>query len=260
MAQSTVKSAERALEVLAFLGTQSSPVPAAAISQHVGLPKSSTYHLLNVMLDRGFVTHFPEERAWSLGGAAREIGTGHARTPSLERAARPLLRRLAATTSDTALLCVLLGTDALVIARSDPEGQPLPQAPRVGERLPAHLSAFGRATLMIDPEQVRSLFPAVWTLPTVNGKGPRRRSELMELLERSRSAGYAMDDAEARQSVSAIAAPVFDHLGYVVAAIGVSSWSGSRIGPARHALALQVCEAAVELSSRLGFHERSVAS
>jgi DNA-binding IclR family transcriptional regulator len=260
MTQSTVKSAERTMEVLSFLSSQFGPVPAATISRHVSLPKSSTYHLLNVMLARGFVAYYPEERAWSLGGVARDIGSGHARIRSLERLGRPPLQRLAATTGDTALLCVLLGTDALVVGRADATDRPPAAAPTIGDRLPGHLSAFGRALLMDDAGQVRSLFPAVRELPTLTGKGPRRRSELIELLEQSRAAGYSTDQGETRHAAANTAAPVFDHLGYTTAAIGVTSWSRSRIGAAQHALALEVRRVADELSTRLGFRERSQAS
>ena len=40
------------------------------IASAVGLPRSSTYHLLRAMITEGFVVHLPEEKRYGLGVAA----------------------------------------------------------------------------------------------------------------------------------------------------------------------------------------------
>jgi len=59
----------RVLTVLEFLAGRSAPAPAAIISRVCGIPRSSTYALLDLLKRRGFVTYHPKERAWSLGPA-----------------------------------------------------------------------------------------------------------------------------------------------------------------------------------------------
>ena len=52
-------AAAQALEVLGLLARHTEPLPAGSIARALGLPRSSTYHLLAVLRDHGFVTHLP---------------------------------------------------------------------------------------------------------------------------------------------------------------------------------------------------------
>src|SRR5690606_8885111 len=91
---SRVPAADQALRILRLLARRPGPMPAAAIATELGLPRSSTYHLLAVLGGQGFVTHLPEERAYGLGVTAFEVGSAYLRQDPLERLARPLLSRL----------------------------------------------------------------------------------------------------------------------------------------------------------------------
>ena len=53
-------AAGHALDVLTFLARHATPQPAAAVARELGLPRSSTYHLLAALVERGFVVHLPE--------------------------------------------------------------------------------------------------------------------------------------------------------------------------------------------------------
>jgi DNA-binding IclR family transcriptional regulator len=80
---SSVKSAERALSILSYLATKNAPVPCMTIARGCSLPRSSTYHLLNVLLDGGFVVHYPERRRWGLGPAVVPIADAFRRSRPL---------------------------------------------------------------------------------------------------------------------------------------------------------------------------------
>ena len=67
---SQVPAATRTLQVLRFLAAQPGPVPLDRIITGVGLPRSTAYHLVNTMIDEGFVTHLVEEKRYGLGIAA----------------------------------------------------------------------------------------------------------------------------------------------------------------------------------------------
>ena len=62
-----VPAARSALAVLQVLARSPGPVPAATLARELGLPRSSTYHLLTELIDAGFVVHLPEERRYGLG-------------------------------------------------------------------------------------------------------------------------------------------------------------------------------------------------
>src|ERR671929_2375166 len=139
-------AARSALAVLSALARQSGPVPAAVLSRDLGLPRSTTYGLLAELIAAGFVVHLPEERRYGLGVSAFEIGSAYSRQEPLARLARPVLARLVDAVGQSAHLAVLPGREVLYVV-----GQPAPRPPPlvtdVGVRLPAHLTASGRAIL-----------------------------------------------------------------------------------------------------------------
>jgi len=253
MGQSSVKSAERTMEVLSYLNTQARPVLASSIARRFGLPKSSTYHLLNVMRDRGFVTYFPEERAWGLGPVARDMGSGMAGSEAITRLARPLVRALAEASGEPATIGILHGREVLVLERADAPG-PSTGGPVRGERVPAHLAALGRALLAGQADAcIRRMFPTPPDLPLRTDKGPRRTDDLIAIVARSRQAGYATEEGEIRRTDAGVAAPIFDHLGEVVAAVGVTFWPRSRDGRGRAHLVSLVVDTASVISERIGY-------
>src|SRR5699024_10478032 len=135
-------AAGHALDVLSLLARHAAPLPAASIARELGLPRSSTYHLLGVLTRHGFVVHLPEERRYGLGVAAYELGPAYSRQQPVQRLARPLLTRLADRTGHNAHLVVLHGRDVLYVIEERVVGRPS-LVTDVGVRLPATLTASG---------------------------------------------------------------------------------------------------------------------
>src|SRR5699024_2653681 len=88
------QAAASALDVLEHLSRHAEPLPAASIARDLSMPRSSVYHLLRVLIDRGYVTHYAEERRYGLGPAAYELGSAYQRQAPLARVARSAIRRL----------------------------------------------------------------------------------------------------------------------------------------------------------------------
>ncbi|MGN6722363.1 MAG: IclR family transcriptional regulator, partial [Marmoricola sp.] len=139
-----VPAATRALRVLRYLATQPDPVPLDRIARAVDLPRSTAYHLINAMIEEGFVAHLSDDRCYGLGVAAYEVGTGYARQAPLQRIARRPLAALVDNLGQSAHLAVPHGRDVLYVLEERAPGRP-PLVTDVGVRLPAHLTASGRA-------------------------------------------------------------------------------------------------------------------
>ena len=123
------------------------------------LPRSTTYALLAELEGAGFVVHLPEERRYGLGVGAFEIGTAYLRQEPLARLARPVLTRLVEAVGQSAHLAVLHGREVLYVVEERAPGRPR-LVTDVGVRLPAQLTASGRAVLAgLSAAQVRALFP-----------------------------------------------------------------------------------------------------
>jgi DNA-binding IclR family transcriptional regulator len=219
---SQVPAATRALRVLRFLASQPDPVPIEAIMRSCDLPRSTAYHLINAMIDEGFVAHLPEERRYGLGVAAFEVGSGYSRQEPLQRIARRLLAELVDRTRHNAHLAVLHGRDVLYVVEERAPGRP-PLVTDVGVRLPAHLTASGRAILAaLPPAQVRALYPDRTAFVDRHGRGPTSLPALRILLGETRQRGFATEDGEVTPGFASVAAAVLDHNGYPVAGVAVT--------------------------------------
>ncbi len=254
---STVPAAEHTLAVLRHLARQAGPVPAAAVARECGLPRSTTYHLLAVLAEAGFVVHLPEERRFGLGVAAFELGTAYARQAPLARLARPVLARLVDRVGESAHLAVLHGREVLYVVEDRAAGRP-PLVTDVGVRLPAHLTASGRAMLADLPApQVRALFPDRTAFVDRTGLGPAGLPDLRRVLGEVRRRGYAVEDGEVSRGLASVAAAVHDHTGHPVAGVAVTYPAEPGPPPARPVaerdrLVAAVRSAAAELTRRVG--------
>lgn len=215
-------AATRALRILRFLAAQPHPVPLGSITRELDLPRSTAYHLLNAMIEEGFVVHLSDESRYGLGVAAFEVGSGYARQEPLQRITRRHLAALADLTGASAHLAVQHGRDVLYVVQERAPGRP-PLVTDVGVRLPAHLTATGRAILAALPaNQVRALYPDRSAFVERRGKGPTSPAMLRTLLGDVRRRGYAVEDEEVTEGLASVAAPVLDHNEHPVAAIAVT--------------------------------------
>jgi DNA-binding IclR family transcriptional regulator len=219
---SQVPAATRALRVLRYLAAQPDPVTLDRLAAAVGLPRSTAYHLVNAMIAEGFVVHLPEEHRYGLGVAAFEVGSGYARQAPLQRIARRQLAQLVDTVGHSAHLAVPHGRDVLYVLEERAPGRP-PLVTDVGVRLPAHLTASGRAILAALPgAQVRALYPDRAAFVDRTGLGPTSLSALRALLAETRQRGYAVESGEVTPGFASVAAAVVDHNGHPVAGVAVT--------------------------------------
>ncbi|HTY26750.1 MAG TPA: IclR family transcriptional regulator, partial [Mycobacterium sp.] len=222
---STSPAVGRALDVLLYLASRPGPVQGSALIRDLGAPRSSVYHLLDVLVERGFVVHLPDQRAYGLGVAAFEVGSAYLRHEPLEHLARPVLKKLVATVNETAHLGILHGAESVYLLKEQPQvvRVPVTLVTDVGVRLPAHLTANGRSILAhLSAAQIRALFPSPASFITRTGRGPRSLAELRRLLQAERAQGWAQEIGMITDGLQSVAACAFDHAGRPCAAFSVT--------------------------------------
>lgn len=252
MAES-VKSAERAMLVLALLTRRVEGLTFSEICAALDLPKSSAHALLATLCASGFVAQTSDpERRYRLGVRAWEAGQAYRAGNALEVACPPFLRAVRDALQESAHLAVLDGTDTVYLAKADADHQ-LAFVFRIGARRPAHASAVGRVLLSgLDDIEVRRRFAT----PRARG-GPAQvadSGQLLAELAEIRVSGFAVDPGEQSTGLFSVAAPVRDHTGAVCAGIGVSLPT-VRCGVETRRQAKMVLGAQADgLSARLGHH------
>ncbi len=247
---SQVPAATRTLMVLRFLASQPDPVPLERLAGALDLPRSTAYHLVNAMIEQGFVTHIAEERRYCLGVAAFEVGIGYARQAPLQRIAHRPLALLVDRIGQSAHLAVPHGRDVLYVLEERAPGR-APLVTDVGVRLPAHLTASGRAILAAMPaSQVRALYPDKGAFVDRHGRGPQSLSALRSVLSETRRRGYATEDGEVTPGFASVAAAVLDHNGTPVG--GIATTYDARESVDLPALVDAVSATAHSVSRRVG--------
>lgn len=245
-----VPAADQTLRILSFLARQRGPVAASTIAGTLGIPRSSVYHLLDALGAHGFVIHFPAERRWGLGTAAFELAGGYSRQQPLARVGRPLVAALADRAGESAHLAVMTGRDVLYIVEERAPRRPA-LVTDVGVRLPAHLTATGRAMLAGLPrEQVRALYPDAASFADRTGRGPSRPGELRDVLREVRARGYAVEDGEVTLGLRSVGVVVRDHAGWPAAAVALTWPVEADRDP--EALAALLADTARTLERRIG--------
>jgi len=249
---SAAPAADHVLRMLTLLSHHPEPVSAGMVAATLRLPRSTTYRLLSILIDHGFVRYLPEERRYGLSVAAYELGSAYARQAPLQRIARPIVRQLVDRMKQNAHLAVLHGRDVLYVIEERAAGRPM-LITDVGVRLPAVLTASGLAMLARLPAaQVRALFPNARAFVEAD-QGPTTPTALRQLLSDVRNRGYAAEEGSVTIGLSSLAHAVLDHSGHPTAAVAVT-YVGEDVDDRTEAgLVEAVTGAAFQLSRRLGF-------
>lgn len=221
---SQVPAATQTLALLRALADRG-PSTAAALGRTVGAPRSTTYHLLSVLRDEGFVVHLADRRRWSLGPMAFTVGQAYLRHDPREELARPVLRALADRTGETAHLGVLHGAEVLYLLKEMPSRRLSSPTliTEVGVRLPAATTASGRCMLALLPhDQVRALMSTPTAFVSRTGRGPQSLSMLRRVLADERRQGYSVEDGEVVPGYASVAVAVVDASGTPSASVSVT--------------------------------------
>ncbi|WP_046470881.1 IclR family transcriptional regulator [Allosalinactinospora lopnorensis] len=255
MAQS-VKSAERALEILELLTREPNGLTFGDICAELDLPKSSAHALLTTMLGRSFLGFDEAERRYTLGVRVWEAGQGYLAAADLQRISRPYMEAVRDQVNEIVQLAVLDGTDSLYVGKVEAD-QTLVLVSHVGSRLPAYATGVGKVLLAdLDDDRIRARFREVefqrFTPRTLQGL-----DRLLTELAAVRRRGYATDNGEYTPGVFCVAVPVRDHTGTVRAAMSVSIPDVRASAEVRRRVHTVLDGQAARLSERLGHHGRA---
>lgn len=220
------------------------------VAELVGCEKSQVSRTLKILREQGLVERDPDTLGYRLGWRLFVLA-GRAGPPNLVAAAVMLLKRLVQELGETAHLSVLQGTEVLTILSESP-GRAVQASGWVGRTVPVYCTSSGRALLFDhSPDDLRSLLDGI-ELGGLGPNAPTRVEELSARVGEARERGHALIDEEFEAGLVAVAAPVRDFSGRIVAAVNVSAPKfrfGGRLEPAGE----RVQSAAEELSTALGW-------
>ena len=247
-----VQSVDRALGILEVLArTGESGV--TEIAAELGVHKSTAFRLVATLEAHRLVEQTADRGRYRLGvGILRLAGATTARL-DLVQEARPIARQLAADTGETVNIAVLAESSALYLDQV--AGSSALQSHNwVGQHIPLHATSNGK--VLLGGLDDAGLEAVLGTLPTYTPRTITGRRELREEVARVREQGHAVAIDELEVGLTAVAAPIRNAHGDVVASMSVSGPS-FRLGPDRTDEVIALLEkAAGEVSHRLGWGHR----
>jgi DNA-binding IclR family transcriptional regulator len=247
-----VQSVDRALTILEVLA-RVGEAGVTEIAGELGVHKSTAFRLVSTLEAHRLVEQTGDRGRYRLGvGVLRLAGATTARL-DLVQEARPVCRQLAADTGETVNIAVLSDRSALYLDQVAGSSALQPHN-WVGQHIPLHATSNGKVLLSgLDDDRLAELLGALarYTSLTITTKG-----KLREELVRVREQGYAVAVDELEEGLTAVAAPVRNAHGDVVASMSVSGPT-FRLPEARvDEVVPQLVAAAEEVSHRLGWGHR----
>lgn len=231
-------------------GLGAGPAGVTRLAALIGSDKSQVSRSLKILAEHGLVDRDPETLGYRLGWRLLAMA-GRSTRAGLLAAAEPLLKRLVRETGERAHLSVLRGTAVLTVL-SEGSDHAVQAAGWVGRSVPLHSTSTGRALLLDHTEAEVAELVAGMSFGGATAKAPRNARQLYERIEAARARGFALVDEEFEAGLVAVAAPVRDFGGRIVAALNVSA-PRFRLATKLPRAGKQVQAAADELSAALGW-------
>jgi DNA-binding IclR family transcriptional regulator len=220
MAEKLNSGIDKTLSILEFISRNSRGVSLADLVKSVGIPKTTAFRILGVLLAREYVTWDRESEKYSIGLKMLEIGLSGLIGQNIVEISIPYMQELSAIVGETSFLAVYNNGDVVYLYKVDGTKSVVTHC-SLGSRRPAYCTALGKAILANLPiEESDRIFEK--PLEKLTDKTIVERIRLQEEFARIRLNGYAVDDEAIEYGLYCLAVPIFDYTGRVVAAISVS--------------------------------------
>ena len=251
-AVASVQSVDRALTILEMLA-RIGEAGVTEIAAHLGVHKSTAFRLLATLESHRLVEQEGDRGRYRLGvGNLRLAGATTARL-DLVTEARPVCRQLAADTGETVNITVRSETSALYLDQV--AGSSALQSHNwVGQHIPLHATSNGK--VLLSELRDSDLKSAVRELPRFTDRTVTSRSQLRAELAKAREAGYAVAVDELEVGLTAVAAPIRNAHGDIIASMSISGPTFRLTEEKLAEVVPLLVAAATEVSHRLGWGQR----
>lgn len=244
-----LKTVDRALEVLLHFDEQHPEWSSSELAGVIGQHRSVVYRSLITLERRGFVTRLAGGSRFRLGPKLVELGNVVLSGIDLRQIAHPVMERLTRETGESSFLTIVSGDESVCIDTIN-SPQNVQVTLNVGGRYPLHAGASNKLLLAyLPPEARRAVMArglATYTPDTITGP-----DALEEDLAAVRRQGWTYTVGELTPGVAALAVPVTNSDGDVVAALSIAGLEARFAGERFEQLLAATRQAAQTISRQL---------
>jgi IclR family pca regulon transcriptional regulator len=212
----------KGLAVLGCFGRQRPAMTLSEAALAANVSRATARRILRTLAELGYVEQ--RGRQFSLSPNIMQLGFAYLSTQSWIERAVPLMKELSERLRESCSAAILQGNEVVYVARV-PTRRIMSVAIAVGSRLPAFHTAVGRVQLgFLDPSEVWRRLKSLRIEPLT----PSTITDPQALFDRVRddhAQGFSIVDEELERGLRAIAVPVLDRHGEVVAGLNLSTHS-----------------------------------
>ncbi len=244
----TVPALQKGLQILEMFNCNTRSLSQAEIAQAFGVSSSSLYRIIQTLTHMGFLNKI-STNTYELGSKVLSSGFSYLASRETVEVAASHITRLRDSTSLSSHLAIREGSENLYVFRALAL-QLLSVNVPVGTRLACHSTAMGRALLSrMTADELEVLYQGK-RLDDYPIPAPQTLPDLIALCESERSRGWNMNSSDYS---TAIAVPVLNYTGEVVAAINVSGPEATMRKPEiQQRLVEALVKTSKEISKELG--------
>lgn len=217
-----IQSLDRAFSILELFLADNAPLGVTAISERVGLHKSTCFGLINTLEHLGYLLQDRNSGKYSLGLKTLVLGQAYLKSQDIRRLAAPAIESLVSLAQEYTIHLVVREKDHLVyLDKYEGPNAMVIVASSIGQRAVPHCTGVGKAVLaFMPPEEQRKILAKplqAFTPYTLTDTG-----RLLAALAEIRKQGFAFDDQERALGLRCVAAPFFGNDGIALGAISIS--------------------------------------
>lgn len=211
-------STDRSLQVLAHVAAAGRPLALAELSEELSLPKSTASRICEKLRRGGYLVHEPGSRQTVIGPRLFRLGLDVVRNSGASSRRHAVLAELVDDIGETCNITTLAGSDVLYLDRVETRW-PLRLALEPGSRVPLHCTASGKLFLSVMQPHERDALLDHLPLSAETARTLTTRPRLLRELKRISDRGYSLDNEEFIAGLVAVAVPVMDSRGEMLAAL-----------------------------------------
>lgn len=208
----------RALDLLEMVASSDRPLALPELSTVLAIPKPTVFRLCQRLERDGYLEREPGSRHFNIGPSLVRLGLVAIRGGRARLVRHAILQSLVDSIGETCNFTTLAGAEVLYLDRVETRW-PLRLHLEPGSRVPIHCTASGKLFLAHMDAAHRNTILGSRKLTSNTPSSITSRAELEKQLERIAAQDYSVDNEEFLQGLVAVAVPIRDEAGRVVAAL-----------------------------------------
>jgi len=253
-----MNSIEKSIQILNYLSNAKRSVGITELSSKLLFPKSTVHRILNSLLNYSLVDKEKNTSKYKLGLQILEYSISFYDSFDFRQIAKPILKKVCIETSFTTSLTIWQSYHSICIDSVTPSQEPNTHQlfVEVGKEMPLHCTASGKTLLAYQhPEEIKRIINKnplkKYTPNTITEPG-----KLMIHLLDIKNKGFGICDEELEEGIKAIAAPIKNINGEIIASITITGLAIRMSSINMERLVKIVTNSAQEISNRLGYREK----